>query len=111
MVATAALVGGCAGSPREGGFDSPVPAARIEAVSDALAAWRAQPSEHREIPAATRMNLVECLRSDDPLVRFYTIEALAEMTGERRGYRFDDPRGVRLAAVNAWQAWAEGGTA
>lgn len=95
-------------SPRGGGFDSPVPGARIDAIEAAVIAWRSSPPATREVPPATRMGLVESLRSTDPLVRFLAGEALHEMTGERRGYRFDDPPALRTVAIDAWLPWVRG---
>lgn len=95
-------------SPRGGGFDSPVPGARIDAIEAAVVAWRSAPPATRTIPPATRVGLVESLRSTDPLVRLLAGEALYEMTGERRGYRHDDPPALRTVAIEAWLPWIRG---
>lgn len=105
-MAVLVAAGGCA-SPRSGGFDSDVPGARIDAIEATVVAWRAAPPAQRRLSPATRQGLVESLRSEDPLVRFLAIEALAEVTGDRRGYRADDPPLLRTAAVETWVLWAK----
>lgn len=100
------MPGGCAGS-REGGFDSPVPGARIDAIESTARTYRAT----RQLPdLATRQNLVECLRADDPLVRFLSIKTLEEMAGEDKGFRYDDPTALRALALPAWITWAQSPT-
>ena len=47
---------------------------------------------------AVRRNLVECLRSDDPLVRFMSIGTLSDITGQTKGYRHDAPEALRMVA-------------
>lgn len=107
-VLLAALTLCACSSPRGGGFDSPVPGARIDAIEAAVIAWRTAPPASRTVPPATRRGLVESLRATDPLVRFLAAEALHEMTGERRGYRYDDPPALRTVAIDAWLPWASG---
>lgn len=107
LALSVALPGGCAGS-REGGFDSPVPGARIDAIEATALSYRAT----RRLPDIdTRQNLVECLRADDPLVRFLSIKTLEEMAGESKGFRYDDPAALRALSLPAWIAWAESPTA
>ena len=57
-------------------------------------------------PIAIRQGLVECLRSDDDLVRFAAIGALRDMTGGDRGYRYDDALALRELAIDQWIPWA-----
>ncbi|MDZ4755777.1 MAG: hypothetical protein SGJ11_14930 [Phycisphaerae bacterium] len=99
-MATAAL--SCT-SARSGGFDSALPGARIDATQTTIRAWRENPAP---LSPATRAGLVDSLRSDDELVRFMTIQALAEMTGTTRGYRWDAGEAERLASIDVWTAWA-----
>ncbi|MFM1890698.1 MAG: hypothetical protein RLZZ565_1455 [Planctomycetota bacterium] len=49
--------------------------------------------------------LVVLLQSDDPAVRFVSIEALASLVGERRGYDASDPLPERAVAIEAWTTW------
>jgi len=105
------VLSGCGPGPREGGFDSPNPAARLYAVDRSVVEWRATRSgdARPEVPAAARAGLVECLGSDDPLLRMNAILALEEMTGTNRGYRFDDPEIERQAAIDRWATWVRDG--
>lgn len=107
------LVAGCGPGPRDGGFDSPNPGARLYAVDRSVREWRAARtgSSHPEIPEKTRRGLVECLSSDDPLLRMNAILALEEMTGTTGGYRFDDPDLERRLAVERWAGWVHEGHA
>ncbi len=49
--------------------------------------------------------LVRDLESDDPAVRFYAIEALHKLTGERFGYLYYADEEKRQPAVDQWKAW------
>jgi hypothetical protein len=49
--------------------------------------------------------LITDLRSDDPAVRLYAIEALHRLTGQNFGYRYYDCDEERAAAVERWQDW------
>ncbi|MBL9148940.1 MAG: hypothetical protein JNM94_09640 [Phycisphaerae bacterium] len=93
---------GCGASARAGGFDSAVPGARIDAIQTVLDDWRAT----HQVPSETnRMGLVESLRSSDCLVRFAAIGTLKEITGETRGYVYDDLPTNRLLAIDRWASW------
>jgi hypothetical protein len=92
----------CAGE-REGGFDSPVPGARLEAIEMAAQDFR---KTGRVPERPIREELVECLHADDPLVRFMAIGTLEDMAGDAKGYRHDDPEALRRLAIPAWAAWA-----
>lgn len=107
------LLAACGPGPRDGGFDSPNPAARLYAVDRSVREWRAADSVpgRSAVPEATRIGLVECLGSDDPLLRMNTILALEEMTGTDLGYRFDDPEVLRQLAIERWAGWARDGGA
>ncbi|HEX3357013.1 MAG TPA: HEAT repeat domain-containing protein [Tepidisphaeraceae bacterium] len=49
--------------------------------------------------------LVKHLDSDDPAVRFYSITALKEITGNTFDYRYYDDEIHRLPALKRWQQW------
>jgi hypothetical protein len=49
--------------------------------------------------------IVECLRSDDDLVRMMAIGALERMTGQTLGYDFTDPLPLRLEGYRRWREW------
>jgi hypothetical protein len=114
VAASSLALPGCTGS-REGGFDSPVPGARIDAIEEVAREYvragadrdpRSGEQNKRLPDLTTRRHLVESLRSDDPLVRFMAIGTLSQMAGGTKGYRHDDPEAVRALALPAWHAWA-----
>jgi len=49
--------------------------------------------------------LVIDLDSEDPAVRFYSIQALQDLTGENFTYRYWDDEIERLPALKKWQQW------
>jgi hypothetical protein len=49
--------------------------------------------------------LVADLSSDDPAVRFYAIEALERLTGERLGYIYYADELANAPAIARWQEW------
>lgn len=112
-IVAASFAAGCGPGPRDGGFESPNPAARLYAVDRSVREWReARTGETRPVvPEATRRGLVECLSSDDPLLRMNAILALEEMTGSTRGYRFDDAVAERQIAIERWADWVRDGEA
>jgi hypothetical protein len=71
------------------------PMASIPAIQEA-----ARKKDQSAVPA-----LIKKLGSDDPAVRFYTIEALKEITGQTMGYRFYDDPDQRKLAIAQWQKW------
>lgn len=90
---------GCTPSPREGGFDSPDPAAKLYAIVRA--------GQQRDRSAVPR--LIEQLDSDDMAVRMYAIQALERITGTRLGYRYYAPPAQRRQMVQRWvEAHREG---
>lgn len=91
----AVALASCAPSATEGGFNNPAPGARAYAIEDAVKFDRRD-----QIP-----QIVECLLSDDELLRFMAIGALYRMTGQDLGYRFDDPEPLRLASCALWRQW------
>jgi hypothetical protein len=94
-VLTTVALAACAPSATEGGFANPAPGARIYAIEDAVTFNRRD-----QIP-----QIVECLCSDDDLLRFMAIGALQRMTGQDLGYQFDDPEPLRFAAYQRWRQW------
>ncbi len=89
------LACGCAPSATEGGFNNPAPGARAYAIEDAV-----KSGSRSQIP-----EIVECLCSDDDLVRFLAIGALQRMTSQDLGYQFDDSEPLRYAAYLRWREW------
>lgn len=77
------------------GFDSPEPAARLDAI---LAAARTR--EDSAVP-----DLVRMLASDDPAVRLAAIGALERITGQTLGYHHGGPQPERDAAIDRWVEW------
>lgn len=89
----ALLIAGCSTPP--GGWDSPEPAARLEAVLEA-----GRTGDRSAIP-----RLIESLRHDDPVVRLSSIQVLEGMTGQSLGYDYAAPEWARRDKVAAWMAW------
>jgi hypothetical protein len=85
----------CAPSATQGGFKNPAPGAQVYAIESAVRDERKQ-----QIP-----EIVECLRSDDDLVRMMAIGALERMTGQTLGYDFADPLPLRLEGYRRWREW------
>ncbi|MCH9057864.1 MAG: hypothetical protein IIB55_04460 [Planctomycetes bacterium] len=85
---------GCASPPK--GFDSPVPANRMDAAVDAAAE-----GDRSAIP-----DLIGLLDSDDSLVRMVAIRSLERLTGQTLGYDHAAPEWRRDEAVERWVAWA-----
>ena len=92
---TGLALSACAPSATEGGFSNPAPGARIYAIEDAVKFNR---RDH--IP-----QIVECLCSDDDLLRYMAIGALQRMTGQDLGYQFDDSEPLRFSAYQRWRQW------
>ncbi len=92
-VGVVGFFGGCTPIPK--GFDSPEPAARIEAALEA-----ADRGDRGAIP-----DLIGLLDSDDPATRMVGILALERLTGETLGYDYAAAEGEREAAVARWVEW------
>ena len=92
------LLGACTAPRPDYVVTDPDPGVKIPAIKQSVA-------RHAD-DAATVRQLVKDLDSDDPAVRFYAIEALCRLTGERKGYNYfeSDPE-VRRPAVDRWRAW------
>jgi hypothetical protein len=97
MLAAAATMPACGTAATEGGYDSPVPAAKMHATLET-----ARSGDGSDIAA-----LVEQLDSDDAGVRSLAITTLRQLTGETLGYRHDDPIADRRAAVARWVEYVE----
>jgi HEAT repeat protein len=87
--------GGCVPIPK--GFDSPEPAARIEAAVEA-----ADRGDRGAIP-----DLIALLESDDPATRLVAIRSLERLTGETLGYDHAAGEYEREEAVERWVEWHE----
>ena len=96
LLATLVVVS-CGESSTSGGLASPVPAAKIHALSAGA-----------ENPTLDLRSVVEQLDSDDPAVRMTAITALQRATGETMGYRYYDDARAREAAVQRWVEAIEG---
>ncbi len=86
-------IGGCAEPP--GGFDSPVPAQRLNAITEA-----AEERDKGSVP-----DLIRMLSSDDPLVRLASIRSLERITGQTLGYDHAAPSPERWEATKRWVDW------
>lgn len=94
-VASLASLSACAPGILEGGIDDGDTGARVAAIE------RIERSTNRaDIP-----KVVECLASNDPVVRQAAYRCLRNMTGETLGYRPDDPPLQRQRAVDRWVDW------
>lgn len=89
------LPAGCVEIPK--GFDSPEPAARMEAAVSAAAE-----GDTSAIP-----DLIELLDSDDPATRLVAIRSLERLTGQTLGYDYAGPEAERAAAVERWVEWEQ----
>lgn len=87
------LLPACASPP--GGFDSPVPALRLRAISQAAAT-----GDRTAIP-----DLISMLQSDDPAVRMLSIRTLERLTGTTLGYDYAAPQWQRDERIAAWVQW------
>jgi HEAT repeat protein len=87
------VLAGCASPPS--GFESPVPASRLQAITRA-----AETRDPASIP-----RLIEMLDSDDPVVRLAAIRSLERITGTTLGYDYAAPDWQRREAARAWQEW------
>jgi hypothetical protein len=87
------LLGGCV-KPDKPSIYSPDPSLKIPALKS---------EQLRDTKALRQM--VKDLDSDDPAVRFYTINRLREITGNTYGYRYYDDEVRRAPALKKWQQW------
>lgn len=84
---------GCGSGPRS--VSDADPSDKIPAIEAAVAK-----GDRHVIP-----QLVSDLKSDDPAVRFYSIDGLRRLTGQDLGYRYYGEDSEREAAVRRWQDW------
>ncbi|MBK7405278.1 MAG: HEAT repeat domain-containing protein [Phycisphaerales bacterium] len=87
------VLSGCVPIPK--GFDSPEPAARMEAAVDA-----AERGDRSKVP-----DLIGLLDSDDPATRMVAIRSLERLTGQTLGYDYAAGALERDAAVQRWVEW------
>jgi HEAT repeat protein len=87
------MLTGCATPP--GGWDSPEPAARLSAITDA-----ARVGDPSAVP-----HLIESLNHDDPVVRLAAIRTLEQLTGQTLGYDYAAPEWRRQDKIAAWVDW------
>ena len=83
---------------------SPVPSLASEDAGERIPAIR-EAGRRRDARAVPQ--LVAALKSDDPAVRFYAIQALERITGTTRGYRYFDGEDQRAAAVTSWESYVK----
>lgn len=88
------IAAGCSGcfSPEKPSIYSDDPSIKIPAIKTS-----------RDGKAIRQM--VKDLDSDDPAVRFYTINGLKEITGNTFDYRYYDDEIRRKPALKRWQDW------
>ena len=82
----------CGQPATSGGFDSPIPAARLHALRQAA----------RSGDRSSLKRIVELLDSDDAAVRLLAILTLERLTGETYGYHHYAPRWDREASIRLW---------
>lgn len=95
VAAGAVMLPGCTASREELSVGHRDPSVKIPGMKKAVR------MHDREAVA----QLVEDLDSDDPAVRFYSIEALERLTGNDLGYRYFDDEDARKPALARWQGW------
>jgi hypothetical protein len=78
-----------------GGFDSPVPTLRLQAIAEA-----ARTRDRSAIP-----DLIRMLQADDPVVRMMAIRTLQDFTGTTLGYHYAGPEWERLDKAREWAQW------
>ncbi len=91
----AAVAAGCAPSTFEGGFASGAPAPRVAAIEQVR-----RSRDRSQIP-----QVVECLGSEDTLVRVEAIRCLKDLTGQTFGYDPDASPLEREPALRRWETW------
>src|SRR5437762_634143 len=94
MLCVATLSAGCFGREAPS-LKSNDPSLKIPAIKLAV---------ERHDLAATAY-LVKSLDSDDPAIRFYSIQGLQRLTGQTLGYRYYDDELDRREALSRWKTW------
>lgn len=99
-LSAALLAVSCAPGVYEGGIDDGSTGARVAGLVRIR-----ESGDRMAIP-----KVVECLASNDPVVRQEAYRCIQALTGRTLDYRPDDPPLERQAAVNRWVEWcrAEG---
>lgn len=85
----------CAPEIFEGGIQNPSTGARVAALAEV----------ERSRDRAAIPHVVECLASNDVVVRKAAIRCLSSLTGQTLDYRADDPPLQRAVAVDRWVEW------
>ena len=91
------LAAGCTAPQPPLVVTDPDPSVKIPAIKKAV----------RQRDRAAARQLVADLDSDDPAVRFYAINGLARMTGQRFGYDYYADEQQRQSAVRRWREWLD----
>jgi len=89
------LVAGCTAPRAKPNIADEDPANKIPAISAAV--------QKKDLRDAKQM--VAGLDSDDPAIRFYSIEGLRRLTGQTFDYLFYDDAVARKPAIGRWQEW------
>ena len=80
-------------------FQAEDPSLRIEAALEA-----ARAGDHKALPY-----LVDRLEDSEPDVRFFSFQALKEITGKTMGWKYYDRPEQRAVAVSKWRQWLRQG--
>lgn len=91
------MLGGCSLPAQRADFASIDPQERTLAIGQAASSG----------DQAAASKLIQQLSSDDPATRMLAIAALAELTGETKGYDYAGPEPQRREAVERWEAWQQ----
>ncbi|MGD9692051.1 MAG: hypothetical protein AB7G17_04380 [Phycisphaerales bacterium] len=94
-LACCVTLAGCSLPPRDSGFQSRDPAARLDALRTAVAE-----NDRSAVP-----HLISMLDSDDPALRMFAQHGLQRLTDRSFGYDYAAPPEQRRRATDAWAAW------
>jgi hypothetical protein len=98
VVALGSCAAGCTAPHGPLVVTDPDPSVKIPAIKKAV----------RKGDRGAARQLVTDLDSDDPAVRFYAINGLQRITGERFGYDYYADEQKRQPAVQRWHEWLAG---
>jgi len=92
------FAGGCVEPRPKLVVTSPDPVVKVPAIKQAV--------DDHDLSATRQM--VKDLESDDPAVRFYSIEGLRKLSGQDFGYAwYEEDDLARLESVKKWQGWLQ----
>ena len=94
-IMAASAIAGCTAPRGPLVVTDPDPSVKIPAIKKAV--WKRDRAAVRQ--------LVADLDNDDPAVRFYAINGLQRITGERFGYDYYADEQRRQPAVQRWRKW------